>query len=76
MKLGKILWALWPLLILCAAYLLVLHVTPPSPKSPTLTQYQLLENRVEVLEKGQKRLEKVVGLAGEGARKEGLQNRD
>jgi hypothetical protein len=67
-------WALWLLFVLGAAYLLVLHVTPPSPKPPTLTQYQLLENRVKVLERGQKRLEKVVGLVGEDARKEGLQN--
>jgi len=76
MKTGKVLWAfaLWPLVILCAAYLLVLHVTPPQQKPLTPTQYQLLVSRVEMLEKGQKRLETVVGLRGKKARKEGLQN--
>jgi len=58
-------------LTLIALGCLVGYLTiPTTPKitHPTFTQHQQLELRVE-------RLEKIVGLKGEEARKEGLQNK-
>ena len=55
-------------IVLCGVILGKYVATPTTPKTthPTFTQHQQLELRVE-------RLEKIVGLKGEEARKEGLQ---
>jgi len=67
----KIFAGVWiSIFILLGIALGVYMVTPSAPKTthPTFTQHQQLELRVE-------RLEKIVGLKGKEARKEGLQNK-
>ena len=65
----KVLVLVWIAVVLVWGVLLGMYiVTPTTPKitHPTFTQHQQLELRVE-------RLEKIVGLRGDEARKEGVQ---
>jgi len=65
----KVLVLAWIAVVLVWGVLLGKYITTPTPPKithPTFTQHQQLELRVE-------RLEKIVGLRGDEARKEGLQ---